>query len=411
MNPPPSSSSVALIPNIGAEEGPDWPRLLDKPAVAATLSLWRHLFPARHHLVGTETAPESWPESMGARPEGAAFSWLDDLPLAHWLGDAAAMKLAQEKGLEVVGPPSETILHVHDKAFACRASDSLGLTPSSLKGLSHIIEPEELRSSTQWIDRVEQVIQTWPAFTQGQFCLKPRLGSSGRGRVSGQAEAFDRVSLAGAARGLARRGGAVLEPWLSRSSDFSVQLHIGETEPAITILGSLQLWVTHTGLYRGHLGEVDSRGRVFSGSPEEEEARMAAAALASEARDLGFRGPCGVDGLSFEIPAPESEAPQPILRPIVEFNARFTLGTVVIGLIRRNLSRLHDELALSPGERRAFFFALDTPRSDSSWEDIARNLPSRSLCLPLAPSTAAARPGLIFADSLEVLRSLLPETA
>ena len=100
-----------------------------------------------------------------------------------------------------------------------------------------------------------------------------------------------------------------------------------------------------------------------------------------------------------------------ILRPIVEFNARFTLGTVAIGLIRRNLGRLHRELALSPGERRAFLFALDTPGLESSWEALAKSLPDQSLCLPLAPPSSTTRPGLIFCDSLDALRSALPEIA
>lgn len=402
---------MALIPNIGAEEGPQWPRLLEKPAVAATVALWRTLFPARHHLLGAENTPEPWPECMGARPHAAAFPWLDDLPLASWLADPGAMQLAHENGLAGSGPSSETVMHVHDKAFSFRMSEELGLTPSPLEGLGRVFEAEELRASTDWIGHVEQEVMRWPDFTQGRFCLKPRLGSSGRGRVSGQAHAFDAATLKGAARGLARRGGAILEPWLKRASDFSVQLHIGDSEPSITLLGSLQLWVTNTGLYRGHLGEVDSRGRVFSGGPDEEDIRVAAAALASEARELGFRGPCGVDGLSFEMPPTSTGPAARILRPIVEFNARFTLGTVAIGLIRRNLGRLHRELALSPGERRAFLFALDTPGLESSWEALAKSLPDQSLCLPLAPPSSTTRPGLIFCDSLDALRSVLPEIA
>ena len=65
---------MALIPNIGAEEGPQWPALLEKPAVAATVALWRHLFPAPHHLIGTADTTECWPESMGDRPQEAAFA-------------------------------------------------------------------------------------------------------------------------------------------------------------------------------------------------------------------------------------------------------------------------------------------------------------------------------------------------
>ena len=42
---------------------------------------------------------------------------------------------------------------------------------------------------------------------------------------------------------------------------------------------------------------------------------------------------------------------------------------------------------------------------------IAKNLPARSLCLPLAPPSSATRPGLIFSDSLGALQAWLPEMA
>ena len=268
-----------------------------------------------------------------------------------------------------------------------------------------------MASSDIWIDRLERALESWPAWTQGRFCLKPRLGSSGRGRVSGQAQDLDRPSLSGAARALARHGGAILEPWLERSDDFSVQLHIGPTDsgsmPSVTILGGLRLWVTATGLYRGHLGEVDSRGRIFSGAPHEEEAREAAATIAAEAQKLGYRGPCGVDGLSFRTPARDTDPALSTIRPVVEFNARFTLGTVVIGLVRRVLDRLKNDLELSPGQRRAFLFALDTPGEWPSWEALAQSLEGRTLCLPLAPSSAGTRPGLIFAESILDLQAAL----
>jgi len=177
--------------------------------------------------------------------------------------------------------------------------------------------------------------------------------------------------------------------------------------PSVTILGGLKLWVTTTGLYRGHLGEVDSRGRIYSGGPHEEEAREAAATLANEAQGLGYRGPCGVDGLSFRTPTRDTDSALRTTRPGVEFHARFTLGTVVLGLVRRVLDRLKNDLELSPGQRRAFLFALDTPAEWPSWEALAQSLEGRTLCFPLAPASAETRPGLIFGESLLDLQAAL----
>ena len=408
---PDLSPPLALVPNIGAEEGVDWPALQRIPAVAATVALWRTLFNPHHQLLGTEHDPESWPGSLGPRPSRPAFTWLHETTASCWLADPDALHLIEKSGHPWTGPPADRVRRVHDKAFALRASKELDLIPSALRGLGFVLEPEELASSDAWIHRLEQELASWPAWTQGHFCLKPRLGSSGRGRVPGQASKLDRRVLSGAARGLARQGGAIFEPWLERTGDFSVQLHVApsdsNTTPGVTILGGLELWVTATGLYRGHLGEVDSRGRIFSGGPHEEEAREAAARLAAEAQKLGYHGPCGVDGLSFRTPNDEPGPGFSAVRPVVEFNARFTLGTVVIGLVRRVLDRLQNELGLSAGQRRAFLFALDTPAEWTSWEALAQSLGGQTLCLPLAPASAALRPGLIFADSILDLQAAL----
>ena len=124
-------------------------------------------------------------------------------------------------------------------------------------------------------------------------------------------------------------------------------------------------WTSASGVYRGHTGEVDSRGRVFSGAPEDETLRGDAAAVASVARGRGFHGPCGVDALRYAEPASGSER-QPIdrLRSAVEFNARPTMGLVAIGLVKRALPRLRKRIALQPGERCGFalsYRAADDP--------------------------------------------------
>ena len=103
------------------------------------------------------------------------------------------------------------------------------------------------------------------------------------------------------------------------------------------LLGSLRQLVARSGVYRGHYGQVDSRGRIFSGSPWDETIREAAVEAALEARTRGYWGPCGTDAFSFMLPAAEGSGGETLLRPIVEFNARFTMGIVAIGLVRRAL--------------------------------------------------------------------------
>ena len=74
------------------------------------------------------------------------------------------------------------------------------------------------------------------------------------------------------------------------------------TSTVARLLGTLEQRLTRSGVYRGHRGEVDARGRVHCGSRHDEAIREAAAAVANEAAALGFHGPCGVDSFSYSMP-------------------------------------------------------------------------------------------------------------
>ncbi len=408
---PPETKTQGLIPNLGAEEGPHWASLHRLPAVSTTVDLWRHLFRENHTLVGVETSPDPWPESLGPRPAEAALPWLEDSDVQCWWADPMAERLAKQERLTWSGPVPSKVLETHDKAFAIQASRELDLAPPELRDLGKIFDSETLRVPQNWLTQVERELGRWPEWTEGQFTLKPRMGSSGRGRIGGTLSSLDRSRLIAAAPGFAERGGAILEPWLRRCNDFSVQIHIGPSGssrlPVVTLMGSLELWVTRAGVYRGHLGEVDSRGRVFSGGPYEEQAREAAALMAGHAGAAGYTGPCGIDGMTFLGPARAGSERPRLLRPIVEFNARFTMGTIVVGLIRRALDLLKAKSDLGPGQRRAFLFALDPPQGWPNWETFQSEIPGPTHLFHLSGPASLTQPALLFAENLENLRRAL----
>jgi hypothetical protein len=401
------------LPNLGAEEGAAWVRRSALPRVAATLRLWRHLFGAPQQWLGTPAPEEDWPETLGPRPDEAAFDWLSGVSGACWLGDRAARSALAEAGDAGASPSPAVVAKVHDKDFAVQAAEAEGYLPACLEGLSATYSPEDLADPDSWLDDVARRLAHWPAWVDGAFTLKPRLGSSGRGRVGGRAPALETAKIRAALPRLARQGGAVLEPWLQRETDLSVMLHIapaaGTADGAITLLGASEQLLAPSGVYLGHLGEIDSRGRVFSGGPWEEPMREAAAAAASRARAQGYWGPCGVDGFAFRGPE-TGDAGAPLqLRPLVEFNARFTVGIVAAGLIRRALGQVRPRLALEPGERRGFLFALDPPPGWSHWGALSEATGPGSLLLPLAPESPEkgqqARPALLFARDAATLRA------
>ena len=233
---------------------------------------------------------------------------------------------------------------------------------------------------------IEAAIAHWPAWLRGRFTLKPRFGSSGRGRVGGEGLAPDSASVRRGLAKLAERGGALLEPWLDRTGDLSAQLHVG-SDGAVTLLGTLELCVTPSGLYRGHRGFVDARGRIHAGTEYDESLREPAALIARAASEQGFSGPCGVDAFSFR-----AEEGREVLRGAVEFNARFTAGVVVIGLLRRALPVLKAGIGILAEQRRAFYFALDAPAG--GWPDTGSASPLQLIPLWM-DEFPGARPALL----------------
>lgn len=343
--------SVRLFANVGGEE----PLPAAAPAAAtATARLFCLLFPPdARRLEAPDDAP-GWPPGLGPVPSRAAYRWLRvDTGVFAWLNTQAAAQAAARAGLPLLGPPPEVVRRVHDKAFALECCRAEGLEASSLRGLATAFSSDALLETGAALEAIRGRVQAWPDWTRGRFTLKPRIGGSGRGRVGGAGDdALEAVR--GALPRLARQGGAILEPWLERELDLSVQLLVAD-DGTLTLLATLEQQLSSSGVYRGHRGRLDHRYRIASGQRVEAELLEPAAALARAAHRAGYRGPCGVDAFVFRGPRGSE------LRPVVELNARFTLGTVVAGLLRRARATLEAELPAAPGQVRAFEFALAPP--------------------------------------------------
>lgn len=421
------TSGSLLIPNIGAEEslgfettdpGEAAPDLYARAAefadaadpVLQTAALWRMLFGADAHFSGPHRvgATEFWPSEFGNRTHAPVFAWLDT-PAAAWLNTTHAEHVAERHGHALLGAPPAVVEVVHDKAFAHRTAVAEGLLPDPLDSLVEVLEPATLRNVAGARSWIVDSVNRWPAWTERRFTLKPRFGTSGRGRVAGTGE---RIAVGdGGFRRLADSGGAMLEPWLRRTTDLSAQMWI-EPDGQVVLLGTTELVVEPSGLYRGHRGTVDSLGRVHSGSRYDEPLREAAAAVARAAFAAGYWGPCGIDAFAFHSDGREE------FRPVVEFNARFTLGTLVVGLLRRALPRIRNALSLDPGGLRSFYFGLSEP--DAGWSEPDRGLlvslsagegapgetsPERGSSRRVHPPRAASHPGpgLILAMDRDAL--------
>jgi uncharacterized ferritin-like protein (DUF455 family) len=422
---------LLLLDNLGAEEHPrdaTSEQTPARPAPARTAAaLWSLLFSRHARRLGTlatedQAAAAAWPRALGAPASEPVFAFLADPDALYaWLNTDAAQRRAEGRGLRLAGPEPAVVRRLHDKDFALRASEALGLTPRGLAPLLACLEPEELGEADALFDRLDARLRSWPDWTGLRFTLKPRFGSSGRGRLAGQG-AIDRDRARGALVRLAARGGAIFEPWLERRGDFSVALHVApegadDAAPGITLLGSLECWNSASGVHRGHFGEIDSRGRVFSGAREDETLRADAAAVAGLARAAGFHGPCGVDGFRYLQPTGPAEGSDAAtggadegverLRPVVEFNARPTMGLVAIGLARRALPRVRKRLAIEPGARHGFALT-QRAADDRDWR--ARIYARVGNDAQIVDLGAASQPGdprasLVFARDPDALRA------
>jgi hypothetical protein len=129
-----------------------------------------------------------------------------------------------------------------------------------------------------------------------------------------------------------QQGRAVLvEPWLDRRIDFSVQL---EMEPrGLRLRGFTGLLNDHRGQYQGNWIDADHGHRIpvavlaqlrAAGAPGNWAMQLYQElwpALEAELRTIGFLGPLGVDAFLFSRPDGSVA-----LKPIVEINPRHTMG-------------------------------------------------------------------------------------
>jgi hypothetical protein len=156
--------------------------------------------------------------------------------------------------------------------------------------------------------------------------LKAPLGTAGRGmrRFGPDAEAW--------ARGVLSSQGAVLvERWLDRAVDLSVQFDVGDDGVVCHPWG--RFLTDDRGRYRGAvlgraLDDVAPAVRrlLATESPRLEEAALH---LGRAMAALGFRGPAGLDALVHRT------ADGYALKPIVELNPRMTMGRVAKALEKR----------------------------------------------------------------------------
>jgi hypothetical protein len=330
-----------LLPNLGAEESQAVPKSA-RGFLRGLYGAWATLFsdengaPLLLHP-GDQEAYEAWRKGLAPGSwVGAALPALDALwpggGLVAWLNTPAAVEVGRSHRLPLLGAPPDATLDVHDKAFAQRTADELALHPECLRGHVAIFSAEACADVEGAAARLVSVVSGFPAWTGRRFVIKPRLSTSGRHRVIATLtdDGIEPPIADAAWRLFAARGGCIVEPWLARLQDLSLQMIV--QKDAVKLLGTTAQLVTRSGQILGNRGILDGTGALRAGCDAAIEAQLFAAAtrLGGAAARRGFFGVAGVDAFTFRGPDGA-----PVLRPVVEMNARFTTGTVALGLVRR----------------------------------------------------------------------------
>jgi len=393
------SEALRLVANFGAEEGESGAGKKSAAVERGVAEAWHALFArgTRWH----DDAPVPEPPAAWDAPDEAVFDWLEEPGgLTAWFNTETVAQRAAELGCALSGAPPEIVRRVHDKAFAHAVALREGLVPTELAESIRVLEPEAFRDGDTCVEAVRSALALWPAELRSRFTLKPRFGSSGRGRVAGLDGEADTPALRGAAPRLAARGGALLEPWCDRAEDLSASLFVAENRQLL-LLGTTRQWLTPSGLYRGQRGTFDKKGRVTSGSDRDEALREAAVCVAGAAAEAGYFGPGGLDAFAYRTVNGEDA-----FRAVVEWNARFTMGIIAIGLLRRARRRIVSAFELGSGDDRlAFHFGLAAP--DGGWP---ADEPSLRV-FPLRREDPDAGPALVLARDFESLDRCLGASA
>lgn len=335
-----------LLPNFGAEEDLDWRLLLAQPFYRRLAILWSLLFPPSVRVKGVDPAAlRCIPESLASGDELPIVGLADAEAGIPWLSTSAAWESLSRAGYRPMGAPPEVAWRYHDKGHTRRRASALGLDPPEIRDCFHVFEPSDLADLNRFLDLLGALLKQWPDWARKRWTLKPRFGLGGRGRIPG-VECETPVGLHGSLARLARRGGAVLEPFFERVADYSAHW-IVRSPTEIEPLGTMEQWGTTSGSYLGHRGNWDPQTKLPSTPAADGRLVQSAEEIVREAARDGFLGPCAVDFFSLRHEGK-------VLHRLCEFNARYTVGTIVVGLLYRT-ARMPEVRAL---DKPTFEFSL-----------------------------------------------------
>ena len=226
------------------------------------------------------------------------------LAFAPWGWTPTALAAASRAGASVDPVAHDVVARVNSKVFSHRVERELGVA----------VPGAALASSLAELDRAAAAACPEPG---DKWVVKAPFGFAARERVLGRGPAMDPPSATWAERRFARGETLLFEPWLDVGREYGVQLRVGR-DGRVEVLGITRMLTNGAGVTTGFvLGDPVERARAgaLTATALEVGRRLAAE---------GYWGPANVDALEHAGG----------LRPLLEINARHTMGLVALAVER-----------------------------------------------------------------------------
>lgn len=214
----------------------------------------------------------------------------------------------------------------------------------------------------------EEDLKQWLKNGKREAVLKTLFGSSGRGHyLIKNGEEIDFAKLLSFAAPEWKENRAILiEPWMHRILDFSTQWIVTKE---IEQLGLTYCENDAKGRYKSN--EVGDLTPFFQNYKEKlHEHDHFAQKVLSKIADVGYFGNVGIDAMIYE-----KEDRSIHLHPIVEINARKTMGWAALEIQKRHFPKKQLRLSfVKPEENKASFLPSFAKRQDGSKVPFSRQL-------------------------------------
>lgn len=221
-----------------------------------------------------------------------------------WGASPSVQKWAEEHGLHYEIPSWECVQKVNSKLFSFEKGPKL--------------------QNASLLYTQEQTVR-WLHEQNGPKVFKTCFGVSGRGHHFVQS--LTPETLLFLQKEWKEGRPVIAEPWVDRKLDFSTQWKISE-EKRIEYIGATLCKNNERGVYQSN--SVGEETKLFGDYlPHLENHKKIAKDVLEEMADLGYFGNVGIDAMLYS----DSEALK--LQPIVEINARKTMGWAALAFQRR----------------------------------------------------------------------------